>query len=96
MKVNNPNWYEHQNEDGFRWQAFQPTKTQVHANQDCVILQFGDENAGAGMQLYMTHESFQECLILLVKARETIEAKREMFGKESTDEQTDRHGNRPA
>jgi hypothetical protein len=77
MNVDSENWIEHENKHGFRWLGFQPTSTTVHANQDCVCLCFADEEAGAGVQIVMSHQSFREYMLTLAKGRETIEAKQD-------------------
>jgi hypothetical protein len=82
VEINSDNWYEHVNENGFQFLAFQPTSTNVYGNQDMVILTFADDEAGAGVQLALTHRSFREFLTAVAKARETFEAKQEEFGGE--------------
>jgi hypothetical protein len=47
-----------------------------------VIITFADDEAGAGVQVALTHRSFREFLTAVAMARETFEAKQEEFGGE--------------
>jgi hypothetical protein len=82
MKVNSPNWHEHSNENGYKFLAFRPTSSSVDGNQDGVVLFFGDDQAGAGIQLWMSHQNFRGYVMALVKAREIFEAKLHEHGQE--------------
>jgi hypothetical protein len=72
-----PNWHEHSTRNGFRWLGFQPTSTEVYANPDAVVLQFADDDAGAGVQIALAHQSFRDYMLTLATARENIEAKQD-------------------
>jgi hypothetical protein len=82
VKVDSPNWHEHTNDHGFRFMGMQPTSTNIHANPHAVVITFADDEAGAGLQIAMTHQSFKDYLLSLAKIRETIEAKQEEYGDE--------------
>jgi hypothetical protein len=42
-----------------------------------VVLAFCDEDAGVGVQVVLPQQRWQEFVMMVVKARETIEAKQE-------------------
>jgi hypothetical protein len=84
MEVDSPNWYEHENEKGFRWLGMQPITTDIHMNQGAVVVQFADDRAGAAFQVVMTHASFRDFVMIVVAAREKLEAK--LDRKEDFDE----------
>jgi hypothetical protein len=77
LEIESENWHAHEKDHGYRFIGFQPTSTNIHANPHCVVLTFGDDDAGIGVQVCLTHQSWQEYLMALAKARETTEAKRE-------------------
>jgi hypothetical protein len=77
IEIDSKNWHCHENEHGFSFVGFQPTSTHIHANQDCVVLIFADDDAGLGVQLLMSHASYRDFMMAVAKSRETIEAKQE-------------------
>jgi hypothetical protein len=82
VKVDSLNWHEHTNGHGFLCMGMQPTRTNIHANPHAVVITFADDEAGSGLQIVMTYESFKDYLLSLAKIRETIEAKLEEYGDE--------------
>jgi hypothetical protein len=82
VKVKSPNWHEHTSHHGYRFLGIQPTSTDIHGNQDSVVLTFRDNQADAGLQVCMIHQSFRELATAIAKARETFEAKEEDYRQE--------------
>lgn len=82
FEITSDNWHAHENEHGFKFIGFQPTSSNIHANQDCVVMTFADDEAGMGVQIVMSHASYRSFLLTLAKSRETIEAKQEEHGQE--------------
>lgn len=86
LEIASDNWHAHENDHGFKFIGFQPTSSNIHANQDCVVIVFADDEAGMGVQIAMSHASYRSFLLTIAKSRETIEAKQEEHGQD-VDEQ---------
>lgn len=82
FEITSENWQAHENEHGFKFIGFQPTSSNIHANQDSVVMVFADDEAGMGVQIVMSHASYRSFLLTIAKSRETIEAKQEEHGHE--------------
>lgn len=86
FEIASDNWHAHENDHGLNFIGFQPTSSNIHANQDCVVLVFADDDAGMGVQIVMSHASYQNFLLTIAKSRETIVAKQEEHGQEEDDQ----------
>lgn len=82
FEIASENWHAHENDHGFKFIGFQPTSSNIHANQDCVVMVFADDEAGMGVQIVMSHASYRSFLLTIVKSRKTVEAKQDEHGKE--------------
>ena len=85
LEFESNNWIAHENKHGCKFVAFRPTGTTVAGDSDVVVLAFCDEDAGVGVQLYLPQQRWQEFVMMVVKARETIEAKQK--SEEGDDEE---------
>jgi len=70
-----PNWFQHVNDNGYRFMGFQPKCSTIHANEHAVILAFGDDHSGAGRTFFLTHRSFKDFILSLATVHVSIEAK---------------------
>jgi hypothetical protein len=77
LEFESDNWQAHENKHGCKFIAFMPTGATVAGDLNVVVLAFCDEDAGVGVQVVLPQQRWQEFVMMVVKARETIEAKQE-------------------